>query len=117
MLSLLSGLEVNFFAQTVQSTFGGSSGNAEALATTGAAIAMLALFMTMTAVFILAAWKVPAMVSSLTGGASLEGTSAGIGRVLAGTPGAQKLNMLPSHAAARITQMLTRKGGGIRPRR
>ena len=57
------------------------------------------------------------MVSSLTGGASLEGTSAGIGRVLAGTPGAQKLNMLPSHAAARITQMLTRKGGGIRPRR
>ncbi len=118
ILSLLSGLEVNFFAQTVQSTFGGSSGNAEALATTGAAIAMLALFMTMTAVFILAAWKVPAMVSSLTGGASLEGTSAGIGRVLAGTSGAQKLNMLPDRTAARIRQMLTRsKGGGIRPRR
>lgn len=85
LLAILAGLEISFFTQTIQLNFGEvGSFDEEAIdkfAQFSFMIGILALFFVMTIVFVLAAWKIPSMVSALTGGASLEGVSGGLSKV------------------------------------
>lgn len=96
LLSALMGVEIQFFTETIRINFGEGNNIAsnvlDRMATSAAVFGVFFVCLLMTAVFIYAAFKVPAMTSALTGGASLEGVSGRLGSTLANQPAAKNLN-------------------------
>ncbi|PSJ81215.1 type IV secretion system protein [Neisseria iguanae] len=126
LLAVLSGLQMEYFsgkideyATLLTNDMGTSLGAAGAV---GTAAALIPIFMTMTIAFVLAVWKLPAMVSALTGGASMEGFGGNLGRMAGNTRTAQAINRLPANIGKAFTQAFTKifgnsnKGGGISPK-
>ncbi len=99
LLSVLAGIEIQTFKEHIDNakTAITQASNMEAM---GVALGLIILFTAMTVLFVLAAWKVPAMATALTGGASLEGAGAG----LPGLAGRQ------AAGAAKTSMRMTGKG-------
>lgn len=119
LLAVLAGIEISFFIETIKLNFGDGSHIDDSIimqyATLAAMLGVLAIFITMTVVFIFAAFKVPAMASALTGGASMEGVSGGMVRYLPGAA-ASLAKKFGSSAAKQFQKLFNPKGGSIKPR-
>ena len=115
LLSVLAGIEIQTFKEHIDNAKMAitQASNMEAI---GVALGLIILFTAMTILFVLAAWKVPAMATALTGGASLEGAGAGLpglaGRQAAGA--AKSSMRMAGKGAAGVWRRLRGRGGSIK---
>ncbi|WP_325320494.1 type IV secretion system protein [Kingella oralis] len=115
LLSVLAGIEIQTFKEHIDNAKMAitQASNMEAI---GVALGLIILFTAMTILFVLAAWKVPAMATALTGGASLEGAGAGLpglaGRQAAGA--AKSSMRMAGKCAAGVWRRLRGRGGSIK---
>lgn len=118
LISILAGWQVDYFIKKLDENLNLLS-SSSAVEITVAAMGLISLFVAITAVFVLAIWKTPAMVSALTGGASLEGFGGNLGRMMGGTRTAQAINKLPTSVGKAVGAAVAKvfnKGGNITPK-
>lgn len=117
LLAVLSGLQMDYFSQKIDQYTDLLTNNvgAGAAGAVGTAAALIPIFMTMTIAFVLAIWKLPSMVSALTGGVSMEGFSGGLHRTAGGV--ANKTAAATARGVQQaVTKVFGRGGGKIAPK-
>lgn len=119
LLAVLAGLQMEYFSDKIDKYAGLLTNEMEtsigAAGAVGTAAALIPIFMTMTIAFALAIWKLPSMVSALTGGASMEGFSGGLHRAAGGV--ANKTAAATARGVQQaVTKVFGRSGGRIAPK-
>lgn len=116
LLSVLMGMEIGYFKDAVESNIQTLQNLPSGIEVAAEASKLIGLFTLMTVVFILAAWKVPALATALTGGASLEGAGAGMDGLAARKAGgaAKGIARESARGARRLYRKVRNRGGDIK---